>query len=62
MNNLDPICPINPHGDGTCKREKCAMWKKYKNDRGETCDKCGIMLAVEALIHVATVGMDVFPS
>ena len=20
------ICPINPHGNGYCKREKCALW------------------------------------
>ena len=62
MDEYELICPINPHGDGYCKREKCAMWKKYKNDSGQTCDKCGIMLAIEALIHVATVGMDVYPS
>ena len=22
----EKICPINPHGNGYCKREKCALW------------------------------------
>ena len=57
----DKICPINPHGNGYCKRERCALWKKYRNESGEICDKCGIMLGIEALIHIATVGIEVFP-
>ena len=30
----EKICPINPHGNGYCKREKCALWitdKTYRN-------------------------------
>ena len=25
----EKICPINPHGNGYCKKEKCALWNKY---------------------------------
>ena len=58
----EKIFPINPHGNGYCKRERCALWKKYKNESGEICDKCGILFGIDALIHLATVGMDVYPS
>ena len=27
------ICPINPHGNGYCKREKCALWKHEVKDQ-----------------------------
>ena len=57
----DKIGPINPHGDGCCKRERCALWERRKNDSGTDISKCGLLLMAEALVHLATVGMDVYP-
>jgi len=62
MDGERKICPVNPHGAGYCAEENCALWKQMKNDSGTDVSKCGLLMAVDALVHLATVGMDVFPS
>lgn len=48
MDNEDRICPINPHGNGYCKGERCALWNKYTTSYGgkiaedETFEDCAV--------------------
>jgi hypothetical protein len=38
----EKICPLNPHGNGYCKREKCALWLQYEKSDPEC-----------AIVHIA---------
>ena len=42
----DKICPINPHGNGYCKREKCALWLQIEKSDPDC-----------AIVHIA-LGLD----
>ena len=57
----EKICPFRAVVGSKCVNEHCAMWYKMKNNNGEDVSKCGFLMAANALTHLATVGMDVFP-
>ena len=59
--NNNKICPFRTAVGSTCVKERCALWKQMKNDSGEDVSACGFLMAANALVHLATVGMDVFP-
>ena len=52
------LCPFR---GSWCAKEQCAMWHQRINDRGNDVSKCGFLMASYALVHLATVGMDVYP-
>ena len=54
------ICPLRAAAGSKCVEENCAIWCKRKND-GKDVSCCGFLMACNALVHLATVGMDVFP-
>ena len=62
MDEGKKICPFRSSVGSQCMKEKCAMWYKKTNDSGEDVSKCGFLMSAYALAHLATVGMDVFPS
>ena len=55
------ICPFRAAVGSKCVGDKCAMWYRMKNNSGEDVSKCGFLMAANALTHLATVWMDVFP-
>lgn len=55
------ICPFRAAIGSKCAKEYCAIWKQMKNDSGKDVSACGFLMAANALVHLATVGMDVFP-
>jgi hypothetical protein len=54
--DAEKICPINPHGNGYCKREKCALWCKAIDDEFN----CGIVIAIRAIDNIDAHGIEVF--
>ena len=44
----EKICPINPHGNGYCKREKCAFWVQYEHYEAD-CVMIQIALGLESI-------------
>jgi len=44
MYEIGKICPINPHGNGYCQENKCALWDTDSNIPG-----CSIFHACRAL-------------
>lgn len=57
------ICPINPHGDGYCCGEKCALWQQIRRDDGSVkTEDCCFLIMSKALVSVASTGIEVYPS
>jgi hypothetical protein len=54
------ICPLRTAAGGKCVGNRCAMWYQKINNSGENVSKCGFLMAANALVHLAEVGMDVY--
>ena len=52
----EKICPINPHGNGYCKCDKCAWWIEAIDDDFN----CAFVVLTKAIDNIDAHGIDTY--